>query len=287
MVADLHLHTVFSNDSELTVECAFELALKRGLDAIAITDHDGVDAIPAGREASERFGVALVPGVEIGASLDGRLVHMLAYSDQIDQPAMRRFLVEEVFSAQRQSVVPMIDHLRKLGLPVSRESYDAEVERGGAFGSPLVRVLMRADFIDGPKTYRTKVLPLVPEDLMPKTTWPPLSRCVEAAHSIGALVSLAHPGAGGFFPVFDDESITEAITAGIDAIEAIHPLHSPKQQRYYKALASHHGLFITGGSDYHGLAGHRAFGEPCIELPGPAPRGVVHLSALLNELETG
>ncbi len=215
MLADLHLHTVASNDSELTIERAFELAVEKGLDAIAITDHDGLDAIPAARETSERFGVTLVPGAEICASMNGQLVHSLDYSDQIDQPAMRRFLVEEVFAAQRQSVVSMIDHLQNSGLPVSQEAYDAEVSRGGALGSPFVRVLMRADFIDGPETYRTKVLPLVPEDLMPKTTWRPLSRCVEAAHSIGALVSLAHPGAGGFFPVFDDESITEAIAGAL------------------------------------------------------------------------
>ena len=44
-LADLHLHTAYSDDSQLTVERAFELALEKGLDAIAITDHDGVDAI--------------------------------------------------------------------------------------------------------------------------------------------------------------------------------------------------------------------------------------------------
>ena len=42
-------------------------------------------------------------------------------------------------------------------------------------------------------------------------------------------------------------------------------------------------LHLTGGSDYHGLSGYRAFGEPCLKLPGPAPRGVVHLGALLKE----
>lgn len=171
-----------------------------------------------------------------------------------------RFLAQiRSAAALRQAVTPTIDHLHGLALPVSQEAYDAEVERGGASGSPLM-----------------------PEDATAQAAWPSPAQCVEVAHSIGAVVGLAHPGAGGLFPVFDEESITETTAAGVDAIEAIHPAHTPQQRRYYERLASQPGLFVTGGSDYHGLPGDPSLGEPSVESLGTAPPGPVHLRELLT-----
>jgi hypothetical protein len=44
----------------------------------------------------------------------------------------------------------------------------------------------------------------------------------------------------------------ELCDAGLNAIEAYHSDHEPKETELYLGLAKHYGLLVTGGSDYHG-----------------------------------
>lgn len=39
---------------------------------------------------------------------------------------------------------------------------------------------------------------------------------------------------------------------GLDAIEAYHSDHGPRETEEYLALAARYGLKVTGGSDFHG-----------------------------------
>jgi len=40
-----------------------------------------------------------------------------------------------------------------------------------------------------------------------------------------------------------------------DGMEVYHTKHNDDDVKRYKALAKEHNLFITGGSDYHGIPG--------------------------------
>jgi hypothetical protein len=39
---------------------------------------------------------------------------------------------------------------------------------------------------------------------------------------------------------------------GIEGIEVFYPLHNPQQTLQLKTFAEKHGLYITGGTDFHG-----------------------------------
>lgn len=75
---DLHLHSCLSPcaDDDMTPWNMVGMAKIKGLDVIAVTDHNAVlnaeDAIAAGQE----YGVAVIPGMEITSREE---VHMLAY----------------------------------------------------------------------------------------------------------------------------------------------------------------------------------------------------------------
>ena len=47
---DLHMHTRFSKDSLSRVEDVLAAAMRRGLSAIAITDHDGIEGALEAKE---------------------------------------------------------------------------------------------------------------------------------------------------------------------------------------------------------------------------------------------
>ena len=67
---DLHVHTYYSSDSIITPEELVFYAKKRGLDGVAITDHDRFDSALKIAEESKFF---IIPGIEI-TSLDGHIV---------------------------------------------------------------------------------------------------------------------------------------------------------------------------------------------------------------------
>ncbi|MFQ5761762.1 MAG: CehA/McbA family metallohydrolase [Candidatus Bathyarchaeia archaeon] len=68
----MHVHTVYSGDGYLTLKDIAREAKAAGLDGVALTDHDTVDAQ---RKSSDIDGLLMIPAVEV-SSLSG---HILAY----------------------------------------------------------------------------------------------------------------------------------------------------------------------------------------------------------------
>jgi len=65
---DLHVHTPKSacySDKSVTPEQIIDAALASGLDTIAITDHNSVEAIDDIRQVASKNGLSLFPGVEL------------------------------------------------------------------------------------------------------------------------------------------------------------------------------------------------------------------------------
>lgn len=64
-LADLHMHTIYSYDGTATVPNVLRRAHKVGLNVIAITDHDEISGALEALELAHRFGVEVIPGIEI------------------------------------------------------------------------------------------------------------------------------------------------------------------------------------------------------------------------------
>jgi predicted metal-dependent phosphoesterase TrpH len=57
-----------------------------------LTDHDGVDALPAAKAAGERASLEVIAGVELSVDIDGRDVHILGYFIDPRDPRLREHL---------------------------------------------------------------------------------------------------------------------------------------------------------------------------------------------------
>jgi len=70
MQADFHIHSKYSYDSLLSPRLIIRMAKKRGLSAIAVTDHNTITgALETEREASSSQNPLVVPGVEMGTNI--------------------------------------------------------------------------------------------------------------------------------------------------------------------------------------------------------------------------
>ena len=82
-VADLHVHSVLSpcGDYQMAPGPVLTQARQKGLDLIAITDHNSGENVRAFCEASQGTGVSVLPGMEVTTEEE---VHVLTLFDHID-----------------------------------------------------------------------------------------------------------------------------------------------------------------------------------------------------------
>ncbi len=81
---DLHIHSCLSpcGDSDMTPWNICAMAKIKGLQAIAVTDHNSAKNLPAVNEAAKAHGLVLLPGMEITTREE---VHLLAYFPTMEQ----------------------------------------------------------------------------------------------------------------------------------------------------------------------------------------------------------
>ncbi len=65
MIADLHVHSSYSFDSRLTPKKIVRACIRKGLDVIAVVDHNTVRGGLAARMAAHGTGLTVIPGIEV------------------------------------------------------------------------------------------------------------------------------------------------------------------------------------------------------------------------------
>ncbi len=250
---DLHSHTNESDGTFTPLELV-ELAQERGVEALAISDHDtfaGYDqALP---EAKSR-GLDLVCGIELSTRIPGtkaRTVHLLGYFLRQPPPAEFRAWLEEMLTGRRDRNQRLIASLREKGVEIEL----AEVERLGRTltGRPhFARVLIdkgyASNFDEAFRRYLGESAPTYVERYAPYVAVA-IKRVLEA----GGVPVLAHPIRLGIHDLAAEESfISELRDAGLRGIEVFHSDHRPADMVRYGAIARRHNLLVTGGSDFHG-----------------------------------
>jgi hypothetical protein len=252
-VADLHVHTTAS-DGTCSVAARVDQARERGLDAIAVTDHDTVAADVVDRR-TVRDGVELVAGVEVRADVRNTKVELLGYYvDPADEGLADT--LDTVRAHRRARNRRIVDRLQEVaGLDRSYESIRAESD--GILGRPHVAgVLVEAGVVDSVGDAFDEYLgsdgaAFVPMERVPAPD------VVDAIRGAGGVVSLAHPGRVRSDDV--EGILADLVAAGLDAIEVRYPYDEAPSEGYADvsvddaaALAERYDLFETGGSDCHG-----------------------------------
>ena len=245
--ADLHMHSTAS-DGQYAPSALAGLAKAKGLDVIALTDHDSVDGVEEAKEAGEAQGLRVIQGVELSAD-DYLNLHILGYG--FSTPALQGWL-DSLKGGRDERKYRIRDFLRAKGLEIPLEEVDREAA-GASVGRPhFAKVMLRHGYVVTRKEAFERYLDTPEFQAIEKGTKPSAQTCVENIKAAGGKVSLAHP----YQIVLDGESLEELVirlkSYGLDALECYYPQHTPERRREYLALAKKHRLHISGGSDFHG-----------------------------------
>lgn len=272
---DLHAHSNYSSDGEWTVDQLFAKAEELGMFALAVSDHDTVDALAHRERIQAQFpSVEWIPNVEISSGFAGQELHLLA---PFVNPAARPLLdlLKRIHRRRDDQARGRIERLCAVGIPITEE----EVRRLSGdlplTGPGIARAVL--------EKYRTDPLPVLLPYLsgdkkdeaeanfykdfffkgspahVPKRELE-MREAIGTVRAVGGVPVLAHPGAR--FTQTDAALIGELKKLGLEGLEVWTSYHDQKKSEHYLAIANSLDLVATAGSDFHGRAKpHVAFGS--------------------------
>jgi predicted metal-dependent phosphoesterase TrpH len=252
-VIDLHSHTNES-DGTFTPEELVDLAMERGIEALAISDHDTFAGFDQALPVARSRGLDLVCGIELSTRVPGtkvRTVHLLGYFLHQPPSAEFREWLGELITGRRDRNQRLIASLREQGIDIEL----GEVEKLGRTltGRPhFARLLIQKGYVrsfdEAFRRYLGELAPSYVERYAPYVK-AAIQRVVEA----GGLPVLAHPIRLGFRDTEAEEKfIVELRDAGLRGIEVFHSDHGPREVERYAGIARKYNLAVSGGSDFHG-----------------------------------
>jgi len=244
--ADLHVHTFYS-DSTFSPEEVVSCAKERGLDAIAICDHDTVDGIDPCMAIGRDMGVEIIPGIEMSVEKMDAEIHILGYFIDWKQDWLRKKL-KEIQDSRVERLFVMIEKLKAMGVKIDVEDVlKVAVNKGSVGRLHVAKAMLSSGAIKNLREAFSKYIGFAKPCYVPYTKLSP-KETMALILKAGGVPVIAHPNLIG-----NDEYISEFIEHGLRGLEVYHTDHKPHVSGRYEAMAKELGLLITGGSDCHGM----------------------------------
>lgn len=246
---DLHVHSNRS-DGTFTVQEIIEYAVKKGLKAIALTDHDTVDGVDEAVLYAKDYNIEVIPGIEMSSDYKGTDLHILGLNIDYQNEEFNNF-VDKCRLNRYNRNLKMAEKLRSLGIDIDASKLQEIYGNAAITRAHYARYLVENGYVKDKDTAFKKYLGKGCPGYVPKITISPKEAIdiikVAKGHPI-----LAHPLLYKYSKVQLDSLFDYLKGLGLEGIEGIYSLHTVEDELMLKKMAKSHGLYITGGSDFHG-----------------------------------
>lgn len=246
---DFHSHTHFS-DGVLSPSELVERAIEKGVELLAISDHDSVGGIGDAKRTvvSRKADLQIVPAIELSANTEFGEVHVVGLNidiasrhllELIDIQQKKRWLRVETFESK----------FKQLGVNGVLAYLQSNV-RQVVTRTHVARALVELGFVKDNQQAFKKYLGKKGRVKAP-IDWMSLEKAVAAIHDAGGYAVLAHPTR---YPMSNRRLtylIEEFSVLGGDAIEIAYPSLSPDKRIWLDGLRDKYDLLASGGSDFH------------------------------------
>ncbi len=244
MKCDLHTHSNCS-DGVFSPEALVDLAKEKGLDCIALTDHDTVDGIARAQAEAKKVGLKLIVGTELSCYSVCE-VHVLGYNMNISVGSFAQE-ISQIVKLRNDRNQMIVDKLAKHGIFIDLDSLNKEGTVGrGVMARKMVEMGVCSDI---PEVFEKYLGPDGSCYVKAKRITP-----VEAIQFIlkyGGVPVLAHPKQLRLGNLSFDSFLKPLVSAGLMGIEAKYFTHNDYEKGYYGSFAKKYNLIVTGGSDFH------------------------------------
>jgi predicted metal-dependent phosphoesterase TrpH len=274
MKADLHIHSAAS-DGSLTVEQILAESRERGLEIIALTDHETTAGAQAAFGRAGAYGLRVIPAVELSTYYKGEEIHLLGY---YPRGIGHSHLQERLTAARRRRtdlVRWMVEQLALKGVPLDWRMVAQTAAGETVCKTHIYYAMQRYWPAATQRDWR-----LVSEGVRkggcaycPYEEYG-FAEAVDLVRETGGLPVLAHPGLIG-----DRALVPELLRFPVGGIEAYYGYwhDSAALVRAFAHLGRECALPRTGGSDYHSEFSRFAIGA--VPVPAEAVRELLEVLA--------
>lgn len=298
---DLHVHSTCS-DGTLTPEELVRTAMRQGLAAIALTDHDTAAGVQRALDEVERLqrsqpsgdsseslsmgssefsstdssefsstgssefsstgssefssgsaseiSLEIIPGIEISAEWLNKEIHILGLDLDPDHPALAAYQ-DEFLREKEERNRKIAEKITAVGCPVTPEEIQARFP-GAVLGRPhYARFMMEKGFVTSVTAAFNQYLGDNGPCFVGRRRIS-VSDAVKLILECGGHPVLAHPLQYGFSKDRLESLVNYLKDFGLEGMECYYSRYTATDSAKLIKMAGRHGLFVTGGSDFHG-----------------------------------
>ncbi len=258
---DLHIHTNES-DGELAPAELVDLAIKSGLQCIAITDHDTIDGCRKAIDYAKNKKIKIIPGIEISCYEEEKgfgEVHVVGLFVDYENPLLAAFC-ENIKTERINQKKLMIKKLQELGFDITFEEVCKIAHH--SFGRPhLAKILVQKYPQQFPnvKSVFDQYLGHGKPAYVGRINQTKMKDTVDLIKKARGIAILAHPGV---YSANDALVLLKYfLECGGQGLETYYPYdlvngitvkEAQSKNSFFKKYAEEHGLLQSGGSDFHG-----------------------------------
>lgn len=246
---DLHSHSTASDGSWRPEELV-ELACRQQVDVLALTDHDTTAGLDEAKRASAKYGLKLIPGVEISVTWNKLTVHIVGLNiDPAYQPLQQG--LKELRSFRDWRAVEIGRKLEKCGIDKAFEGASARAKGSlitrTHFAHFLVGKGLAKDMRDVFKRFLVKNKPGYVSG-----QWAELGQAVDWIRGSGGQAVIAHPARYRMTSTKFRKLLGDFVECGGECIEVVSSSHNRDERHTMAGFANTYNLHASCGSDYHG-----------------------------------
>jgi len=247
---DLHCHSTAS-DGTLSPQALLNRAQERGLEVLALTDHDTLNGVHLLRSEGIPDSVTLIPGLELTASWRNRILHIVGLGVDPDSTVLNEYL-SGLEALRQQRAEKICERLVKAGAPVEvLQETVAEIAKGSVIGRPhIAKALVKIGFVNNEQAAFKSYLGTGKVGDV-KMNWPDHNAAVTAIKEAGGWAILAHPTKYKMTFTKIREAVDDFLSAGGDGIEVSYTGITPNHLRDLERLADRKNMLVSAGSDFH------------------------------------
>lgn len=269
---DLHMHSNISNDGDFSPAELMKMCSKAGIKTAALADHNSVKEVAEAIKEGEKFGVKVIPAIEIDCTYKEYNLHVLGYNIDYNNKIFEK-IEKNVFEQELKAGDKRMALVKEAGIffdeeKVRKLSYDgtitgemigeAAIEDERNRENPLITPYLEGGtrsnnpYVNFYWDWCSKGKPAyVPIKYIT------LKEAIDIIHKTGGKAVLAHPNNN---IGMNEEIFKEIAAEGIEGVEVFSSYHSKENAEFFLKMAEKYNVSVTCGSDFHGKT------KPAIKL---------------------
>jgi len=248
---DLHVHSCRS-DGTMTPHELVDYAIEKGLEAVALTDHDTVDGLDEMIAYAKEKPIEIIPGIEYSTEYNHRDVHIVGLFIDYKAPVFLEYLAR--FKQSRiDRNHKLCANLQGAGIDITYEALldaypDAVITRAHYAGYLLDKGYVKSRneaferYLGDHTPYFVHREKITPEEV------------IDVTLKAEGIPVLAHPTLYKLGREQLERLVCRLKEAGLMGMECYYSTYTPSETRQMKELARQYCLLPSGGSDFHGGA---------------------------------